>query len=151
MVLIVRRTHESELHLGVHQTLAALRTRYWVIRGRQAVKKCIRACIICRRQDGRPFCPLMSELPVKKSGGIVLRRAVTCTGRGSRYMITMHLEIIADMTTTNIQTGGRVHPLAFCQQACGEVSERVGLQVYTVEIHQLSSKYGRCSSYCNEL
>ncbi|KRY02527.1 hypothetical protein T12_582, partial [Trichinella patagoniensis] len=66
VALIVRRAHESELHAGVNQTLAALRRRYWVIRGRQAVKRCIRSCITCRRQDGRPFCPLMSELPVAR-------------------------------------------------------------------------------------
>ncbi|KRZ81787.1 hypothetical protein T08_10595 [Trichinella sp. T8] len=83
--LIVRRTHESELHAGVNQTLAALRRCYWVIRGRQAVKRCIKACIIWRRGL---FCPLMSELPVSSgtyvsvlSGGIGLRRAVSCTDR----------------------------------------------------------------------
>ncbi|KRZ68745.1 hypothetical protein T08_2368, partial [Trichinella sp. T8] len=33
--LIVRRTHESELHAGLNQTLAALRRHFWVVRGRQ--------------------------------------------------------------------------------------------------------------------
>ncbi|KRY33071.1 hypothetical protein T03_6110, partial [Trichinella britovi] len=64
--LIVRRTHESELHAGLNQTLAALRRRFWVVRGRQAVKRCIRACIICRKHDARPFCPLMSDLPPER-------------------------------------------------------------------------------------
>ncbi|KRZ81152.1 hypothetical protein T08_9896, partial [Trichinella sp. T8] len=64
--LIVRRTHESELHAGLNQTLAALRRRFWVVRGRQAVKRCIRACIVCRKHDARPFCPLMSDLPPER-------------------------------------------------------------------------------------
>ncbi|KRY28041.1 hypothetical protein T01_6882 [Trichinella spiralis] len=121
VALIVRRAHESELHAGVNQTLAALRRRYWVIRGRQAVKRCIRSCIICRRQDGRPFCPLMSELPVARveptfpfshvgldfAGPLHVRdedhgvrKVYICL---FTCMVTraVHIEIVADMTTTS--------------------------------------------------
>ncbi|KRZ79985.1 hypothetical protein T10_12451 [Trichinella papuae] len=121
VALIVRRAHESELHAGVNQTLAALRQRYWVIRGRQAVKRCIRSCITCRRQDGRPFCPLMSELPVARVeptfpfGHVGLDFAgplhVRDEDRGVRKvyiclftcMVTraVHIEIVANMTTTS--------------------------------------------------
>ncbi|KRZ00675.1 hypothetical protein T4B_10138, partial [Trichinella pseudospiralis] len=65
--LIVRRAHESELHAGLNQTLAALRRRFWVVRGCQAVKRCIRACITCRKLAARPFCPLMSDLPPERT------------------------------------------------------------------------------------
>ncbi|KRX35223.1 hypothetical protein T05_10657 [Trichinella murrelli] len=64
--LIVRLAHESELHAGLNQILAALRGRFWVVQGRQAVKRCIRACIICRKHDARPFCPLMSDFPPER-------------------------------------------------------------------------------------
>ncbi|KRZ08832.1 hypothetical protein T11_11741 [Trichinella zimbabwensis] len=45
--LIVRRAHESELHAGLNQTLAALRRRFW-------------------EHDACPFCPLMSDLPPER-------------------------------------------------------------------------------------
>ncbi|KRX78517.1 hypothetical protein T06_10249 [Trichinella sp. T6] len=61
------------------------------------VKRCIKACIIWRRGL---FCPLMSELPVSSgtyvsvlSGGIGLRRAVSCTGRRSRCEESLHLPL----------------------------------------------------------
>ncbi|KRY43594.1 hypothetical protein T03_14707 [Trichinella britovi] len=127
VALIVRRAHESELHAGVNQTLAALRRRYWVIRGRQAVKRCIRSCITCRRQDGRPFCPLMSELPVARVeptfpfGHVGLDFAgplhVRDEDRGVKKvyiclftcMVTraVHIEIVADMTTTSFLSAFR--------------------------------------------
>ncbi|KRZ82407.1 hypothetical protein T08_11090 [Trichinella sp. T8] len=127
VALIVRRAYESELHAGVNQTLAALRRRYWVIRGRQAVKRCIRSCITCRRQDGRPFCPLMSELPVARVeptfpfGHVGLDFAgplhVRDEDRGVKKvyiclftcMVTraVHIEIVADMTTTSFLSAFR--------------------------------------------
>ncbi|KRY27689.1 conserved hypothetical protein [Trichinella spiralis] len=64
--LIVRRAHESEFHTGLNQTLTALRRRFWVVRGRQAVKRCTGACIICQKHDAPPFCPLMCDLPPER-------------------------------------------------------------------------------------
>ena len=42
------------LHNGVRETLAELRSMYWVIWGRQVVKKLLRNCVICRRYEGVP-------------------------------------------------------------------------------------------------
>ncbi|KAL3248979.1 hypothetical protein MRX96_056235 [Rhipicephalus microplus] len=38
-LLLIRKEHVRMLHSGVRDTLASLRESYWIIRGRQAVKK----------------------------------------------------------------------------------------------------------------
>ncbi|KRY38733.1 Retrovirus-related Pol polyprotein from transposon TNT 1-94 [Trichinella spiralis] len=39
--LLIRREHNRQLHAGVAQTLTALRERFWILRGRSAVKPAI--------------------------------------------------------------------------------------------------------------
>ena len=52
------------LHAGVNQTLAALRSEYWVIQGRSVVQKVIRSCLICINWEGGPFkSPIFAPLP----------------------------------------------------------------------------------------
>lgn len=53
--LIVKDAHQRVMHNGEKQTLTELRSAYWLIRGRQFVRKLIRHCLICRKQEGRPF------------------------------------------------------------------------------------------------
>ncbi|XP_003369549.1 zinc knuckle protein [Trichinella spiralis] len=53
--LLIRREHNRQLHAGVAQTLTALRERFWILRGRSAVKRVIRTCGICQRLAARPF------------------------------------------------------------------------------------------------
>ena len=55
--LIVKSCHEKVLHGGVKDTLTELRSRFWIVRGRQVVKKLLFHCVICRRFDSRPFQP----------------------------------------------------------------------------------------------
>ena len=38
-LLIIRNTHEKLFHAGIAVTLANLRKRYWIVKGRQVVKK----------------------------------------------------------------------------------------------------------------
>ena len=52
--LLVLDSHKRVLHNGVRETLAELRSLYWVIRGRQIVKKLLRSCVTCRRHEGTP-------------------------------------------------------------------------------------------------
>ncbi|KRY45648.1 hypothetical protein T03_16907, partial [Trichinella britovi] len=61
--LLIRREHNRQLHAGVAQTLAALRERFWILRGRSAVKRVLRTCGICRRVAARPFQQRMGDLP----------------------------------------------------------------------------------------
>ena len=62
--LLVRQAHERVHHNKVEATLAQLRTRYWIIRGRQFVKKILASCTVCRRYEGRGYrVPPQGDLP----------------------------------------------------------------------------------------
>jgi hypothetical protein len=53
--LLVRDVHESVKHNGIRDTLTTTRERYWIIRGRELVKKVIKNCVVCRKADGKPY------------------------------------------------------------------------------------------------
>ena len=56
--------HNMSHHCGVKGTLAELRSRFWVSKGRQHGKTILRKCFTCRRHEGRPFCePPTAPLP----------------------------------------------------------------------------------------
>ena len=46
--LLILRSHVEAKHGGVEITLSRLRSRYWVVRGRQVVKRVLYRCVICR-------------------------------------------------------------------------------------------------------
>ncbi|KRY84331.1 hypothetical protein T4D_7354 [Trichinella pseudospiralis] len=60
--LLVRDEHIRHLHAGVNQTLSCLRQRYWIINGRSVVKRVIKECVTCRKENAKPFSPKMSNL-----------------------------------------------------------------------------------------
>ena len=65
--LLIMERHNSVHHNGIPETLAAVRDRYWIVKGRVMVKKIIRRCIVCRRYDGRPFpSPIVPDLPAER-------------------------------------------------------------------------------------
>ena len=45
--LLIRHTHFLTLHGGVQSTLCALRTQFWIMRGRNAVRAVINHCHSC--------------------------------------------------------------------------------------------------------
>ncbi|KRX85705.1 hypothetical protein T06_1759 [Trichinella sp. T6] len=47
-----------QLHASVNQTLVAIRTRFWIIKARNTVKKVSRPCPICRRINAQPYQPV---------------------------------------------------------------------------------------------
>lgn len=62
--LLVKQTHNLVKHSGINATLTALRERFWVLRGRETVKKIIRRCVVCRRFDATPCKPSrFADLP----------------------------------------------------------------------------------------
>jgi len=50
--LIVAQSHHKVQHSGVNDTLVLLRERYWILKGRQAVRKVCRSCVTCKRLQG---------------------------------------------------------------------------------------------------
>ena len=55
--LAIKDAHRRVLHLGVSITLAELRQRYWVPKGRQVVKKVIKSCQRCTNLSAKPLPP----------------------------------------------------------------------------------------------
>ena len=53
--LIIIDCHKRSCHCGVKATLAELRSRFWVPKGRQQVKKIVSKCVVCKKLEGRPF------------------------------------------------------------------------------------------------
>ena len=47
--------HETILHGGVSSTLSKLREKFWLLRGRQVVRKILRKCVWCKRINGLPY------------------------------------------------------------------------------------------------
>ncbi|KRY56711.1 hypothetical protein T03_9511 [Trichinella britovi] len=64
--LLIKDHHVRQMHAGVNQTLVAIRTKLWIIRARNAVKKIIRSCPVCRRVDAQPYRLRMGDLPADR-------------------------------------------------------------------------------------
>eukprot|EP00794_Sanderia_malayensis_P015458 gene15458-biopygen12863 len=55
--LIVVNSHLKTHHGGVKTTLAEVRTKFWIVKGRQYVKKLLRGCFICKKFEGKAYRP----------------------------------------------------------------------------------------------
>ncbi|KAL9977059.1 hypothetical protein ACROYT_G014423 [Oculina patagonica] len=55
--LTVKHIHDLVKHSGIRDTLTTLRERFWILRGRETVKKIIRHCVVCRRFNAAPCKP----------------------------------------------------------------------------------------------
>ena len=53
--LLIRERHDHVHHNGDRETLNAIQETHWVLKGREAAKRVIRKCTICRRYDGKLF------------------------------------------------------------------------------------------------
>ena len=49
------RSHEEVMHNGVRETLTQVRSKYWITKERQVVKKILSKCNICRRLEGPSY------------------------------------------------------------------------------------------------
>ncbi|XP_015770180.1 PREDICTED: uncharacterized protein LOC107348643 [Acropora digitifera] len=65
--LFVRESHKRVVHGGVKSTLTELRSRFWIVQGRQFVRKVLYECVICQRLEGRAYVtPPLPEFGVKE-------------------------------------------------------------------------------------
>ena len=58
--LLIKDDHVKVKHNGVRGTLTTLRENYWMLRGREAAKRMVKWCVICRKFEGVPFKPRFS-------------------------------------------------------------------------------------------
>lgn len=62
--LLIRHTHERVKHSAVTNTLTTLRECFWILKGRQAVKRVLKRCVTCRKLEGLPYSSYSSpDLP----------------------------------------------------------------------------------------
>ena len=54
-LLIVQESHKKVMHGGVKATLTEVRSRYWIVQGRNFVRRVLRKCTVCRRFQGGPY------------------------------------------------------------------------------------------------
>ena len=119
--LIVRDAHSRVKHNGVKETLAELRSKYWIIRGRSFVRKMLHRCVVCRRFEGRPYRPppppplprfRVTEAPaftftgVDYAGPLYVKGATPSESEKIWICLytccvvrAIHLEVVPDMTT----------------------------------------------------
>lgn len=119
--LIVRESHQRVMHSGVKATLTELRSKYWIIQGRNFVRRILHKCIVCRRHQGKPYLPPPAPpLPnfrvsearpfahtgVDFAGPLYVRETVSSIRRKVWICLytccvtrAVHLDIVPDMTT----------------------------------------------------
>ena len=62
--LVIESAHERVFHNGIKETLAEVRSTFWIPKGRQAVKNVIKRCQLCRRIEGLAYPePITADLP----------------------------------------------------------------------------------------
>ena len=60
----IEECHERVLHGRVRETLAELRSKFWVPKGRQCVKKVLNKCVVCKKLEGKAYdAPCSAALP----------------------------------------------------------------------------------------
>lgn len=63
VTLIIRECHETSAHVGREHVLSLVRQSYWIVSGRNAVKRVLKDCFICKRYFGRTATQRMADLP----------------------------------------------------------------------------------------
>ncbi|XP_066582127.1 uncharacterized protein [Prorops nasuta] len=61
--LIITDFHESHYHAGIQATLYAIRYRFWILDGRNQVRRIIHRCVRCIRHRAKPVMYKMGNLP----------------------------------------------------------------------------------------
>ncbi|XP_046347391.2 uncharacterized protein LOC124128018 [Haliotis rufescens] len=61
--LIIRDQDEKLLHYGQERILAEIRRRFWILRGREAIRRHQRQCSTCQKWRSNPRSQKMSDLP----------------------------------------------------------------------------------------
>jgi len=124
--LIIRSTHIDHFHAGAQLVQATISQRYWIVRGRDAIRQELRRCVICTRNAARTQNQMMADLPqsrvtpcrpfencgVDYAGPFILkpnapRSKVSIKGYLAIFVCfvtrAIHLEVVSDMSTSAFQ------------------------------------------------
>ncbi|XP_055932080.1 uncharacterized protein LOC129962358 [Argiope bruennichi] len=64
--LLIRHTHIRLHHLGVRVVLSELRSEFWILRGRQAIKRVIKTCLPCKLSHALSSNEIEDPLPADR-------------------------------------------------------------------------------------
>ena len=53
--LVIQLCHRTVMHNGVQETLTQVRSRFWIVKGRQVVKRILAKCNICKKLEGMSY------------------------------------------------------------------------------------------------
>ncbi|KAI5643728.1 fibronectin type III domain-containing protein [Phthorimaea operculella] len=70
-ILLILQAHQTTFHGGPRLTLAYLRREYWITGGNNTIKKQLRKCVICRKQEGKTQHQIMGDLPAARKRGLI--------------------------------------------------------------------------------
>ncbi|XP_046737116.1 uncharacterized protein LOC124405893 [Diprion similis] len=118
--LIIRDEHYRLLHTGSQALLASIRTRFWPLSGRNAIRRVLRHCIVCFKNRPYTLNQLMGELPgarvkparaftkcgVDYAGPFTIKISRNKTGKAYLCLFicfttkAIHLEVAVDLSTS---------------------------------------------------
>ena len=61
--LIIQHSHESVGHMGQESVLSTLRERFWIVKGRSAVRRVLKKCVDCQNRKAPTGEQFMAKLP----------------------------------------------------------------------------------------
>jgi hypothetical protein len=61
--VIIRHCHQFLAHAGLEHVLCKLREKYWIVRARREIKKVLKDCVTCKRNQGALGKQKMADLP----------------------------------------------------------------------------------------
>ncbi|XP_063981078.1 uncharacterized protein LOC135164551 [Diachasmimorpha longicaudata] len=61
--MLIRRVHQSNYHAGIQTTLYVLRSKCWILNGKDQIRKIIHSCLECIRQRPKFAHAQMADLP----------------------------------------------------------------------------------------
>ena len=61
--LIIKDHHLKVGHMGQESVLSSLRQKYWILKGRSAVRRVLSKCFDCQKRKAKPTEQFMAELP----------------------------------------------------------------------------------------
>ena len=91
--LLIRDAHEAVFHNKVKETLVELRSKHWVVRGKQKVKSVVDKCRLCKILEGLSYpAPTIIELPEFRVQGGRVFRSVGVDVFGPAYVFDVYDE-----------------------------------------------------------
>ncbi|XP_068757561.1 uncharacterized protein [Montipora capricornis] len=147
--LLIKDVHVKVKHNGVRDTLTTLRENYWVLRGREATKRIVKECVICRKFEGVPFKPQSSpDLPDMR-----VADASPFTCKGVDFAGPLYITSPRD-PQSNESVSEKVYICLFtCASTCAvhlELTRDLGVNSFLQAFRRFSSRRGLPSTLISD-